>query len=246
VVEREADAPAIAEAEPSAVVERETEAGSIAEGDSAAQVEEDETAAGAAEGASLPVSPAAGSVARDETQEEDAGSPASEPSAEPDAEDKDTPESGAVTDEPDVDFEILPVEDSEDDSDGDDGYEDEEEERPAGFDKRPDVFSWVLAPVMTMAVGPGLAALIGLFVAERTSGYPEVCAAVESTNGCEETLLRMAAQHAVAFLALWVLLWALPWWRGLRAYRIGLAVVTALILIAVPLRLIATIQLGDA
>jgi hypothetical protein len=37
----------------------------------------------------------------------------------------------------------------------------------------------------------------------------------------------------------------MPWWRGLRAYRISLAVVAALILIAVPLRLVATIQLGD-
>jgi hypothetical protein len=82
-------------------------------------------------------------------------------------------------------------------------------------------------------------------VAERTSGYPEVCEPVRLANGCEETLLRMATQHVIVFLFFWLLLWALPWWRGLRAYRVGLAVVTALILIAVPLRLIATIRLGD-
>jgi hypothetical protein len=150
--------------------------------------------------------------------------------------------------EPEPDYEILPLAEAdadEDHDDEDDDYRDDEDEQQAGFDKRPDVFSWIVTPVTTLFVGPGLAASIGLFVAERAKNYPRVCAPVRLANGCEETLLRMAAEHAVAFLFFWLLLWAMPWWRGLRAYRIGLAVVTALILIAVPLRLIASIQVGD-
>ncbi|MEV6849925.1 hypothetical protein [Actinoplanes sp. NPDC051411] len=144
--------------------------------------------------------------------------------------------------EPEPDYEILPLAEADfEDEDGD--YEDDQP--PAGFDKRPDVYNWILTPVTTLVVGPILAAVIGLFVGERATNYPRVCAPVRLANGCEETLLRLGAEHAVAFLFFWLLLWAMPWWRGLRAYRIGLAVVTALILIAVPLRLIASIQVGD-
>jgi hypothetical protein len=87
--------------------------------------------------------------------------------------------------------------------------------------------------------------VVGLFVAEGATDYPSICASVRLDNRCEETVLRMAAQHAVAFLVCWLILWAIPWWRGLRTYRIWLAVATALILVAVPLRLIATIKVGD-
>nr|WP_296066776.1 hypothetical protein [uncultured Actinoplanes sp.] len=34
----------------------------------------------------------------------------------------------------------------------------------------------------------------------------------------------------------------MPWWRGLRPYRIGLAVVITVVLIAVPLRLMGTVD----
>jgi hypothetical protein len=192
---------------------------------------------------------------------EDSARVTAEHVADDDHEDDDHEDAGGS--EPEPDYEILALDEpdgeddyeeddeaSEDDGEDDgeaseDDGEDDGEDRPEGFDKRPDVYHWILTPVTTLVVGPGLAASIGLFVAERATDYPRVCAPVRLANGCEETLLRMATEHAIVFLFFWLLLWVMPWWRGLRAYRIGLAVVAALILIAVPLRLIASIQVGD-
>jgi hypothetical protein len=245
-----------ADAEPVAEAEPDVEAELVADGDApgaeaepvvdGGEQEAEPVAAGAEPGepgdgsdggedGGEPVEAAAEEAAGDETDEGEDGEP------EPDGE-------IVATDEADTGPQWDDEDDEEDEAE-DEGDEDEEEEEedegPEGFDKRPDVFNWILTPVMTLAVGPGLAASGLLFVAEETSGYPRVCASVRLANGCEETLLRMAAEHTIAFLFFWLLLWAPPWWRGLRAYRMGLAVVTALILIAVPLRLVATIRVGD-
>lgn len=59
-------------------------------------------------------------------------------------------------------------------------------------------------------------------------------------NQCEETLLGLATEHVVTFAVGWLLLWAVPWWRGVRRYRYALAVLVALVLIAAPLRLLFT------
>jgi hypothetical protein len=96
------------------------------------------------------------------------------------------------------------------DGDGDGDGEDDEEPRAAGFDRRPDVYSWILVPVATLVLGPAIAASITFFVAESANDYPSICSAVRFENGCEEIILRMTAEHAAAFLVCWVLLWALP------------------------------------
>jgi hypothetical protein len=49
--------------------------------------------------------------------------------------------------------------------------------------------------------------------------------------------------HARFFLAGWLLLWAVPWWRRLRPYRIAAAVVVGLVLVAAPLRLLGSVSL---
>jgi hypothetical protein len=200
-------------------------------------------------------------------------SPAEEPAAEPeDAEPDDAEEPVVEPDEPDTDpgepedeaakpdqadaeaaAEVSdhplvgdwPEEPSSEPFEEDASVDEEDEEpRPAGFDKRTDVYYWILVPMSTLVLGPALAATVMFFVALSARNYPSICAAVRLSNGCEETVLRMAAWHAFAFLVGWVLLWAVPWWRGLRTYRLWFAVALALILIAIPLRLIATIHLG--
>jgi hypothetical protein len=40
------------------------------------------------------------------------------------------------------------------------------------------------------------------------------------------------------FAALWLLLWLVPWWRGLRGPRIGLAIVAGAVLLIAPIRMI--------
>ena len=121
------------------------------------------------------------------------------------------------------------------------GDDEDEEPQAAGLDKRPDVLWWLLTPVLLLVV-PLLTASITFFVAQTETGYPAICRAAAPENGCEETVLGMAALHTLIFLAGWLILWALPWWRGLRKYRIGVAVAITLILLAVPVRLLATVD----
>ncbi|WP_433303062.1 hypothetical protein ACQP2F_10980 [Actinoplanes sp. CA-030573] len=239
-------------------------------GEKAAESAEDEETAAAdaeaGEAAGTAAGEAAGTAAEDEERaeeelaeekaveepaaEEDGGveveretvalaAPETEPEAEPEAEPEPAaafahaPTSGGVRH---VGDETL--------SELDEAEEPEEaEEAPAaGIDRRPDVLSWVLTPVLVLVLGPLLAGAVAVLVATSETGYPALCRSAAADNRCEEVVLRMAGQHAVAFVVGWALVWALPWWRGLRAYRIALGVLVVLLLVAAPLRLVSTMD----
>ncbi|GAA2658416.1 hypothetical protein [Paractinoplanes durhamensis] len=124
----------------------------------------------------------------------------------------------------------------------DDLDEDDFETEPVivGFDRRPDFGWWLGTPIFTLVLAPMLAGVLTFFVSALSAGYPRICLGVEAENGCEEAVLRMAGEHTVVFLALWLGLWALPWWRGLRRYRIVLAAAAFAVLLFAPLRLLGT------
>lgn len=113
-----------------------------------------------------------------------------------------------------------------------------EESRP-GWDRGRDLRGWIATPLVTLVLAPAVAISVGILVAESSGGYPAICDSAAARNGCQETVYAMIAVHARIFLVGWLLLWALPWWRGLRAVRIGAAVVVGAVLIAAPLRLVS-------
>ncbi|GIF21965.1 hypothetical protein BJ973_002290 [Actinoplanes tereljensis] len=122
---------------------------------------------------------------------------------------------------------------------GDEFDEDlDEDEVVTGFDRRPDIAGWLITPIATLLIAPLLAGVLTFFVAEMTDDSPGICRSALADNRCEETVLRMVAQHTFAFLILWVVLWALPWWRGLRWYRVWFAVAATAVLLVAPLRLL--------
>lgn len=112
-----------------------------------------------------------------------------------------------------------------------------EEEKPR-WDRRRDLPGWLATPLVTLLLAPGLAISVGILAAESSTTYPGLCRAAEATNGCEETVFAMFVLHARIFLAGWLLLWAVPWWRGLRRIRIAAAVVFSGVLLAAPVRLV--------
>jgi hypothetical protein len=118
--------------------------------------------------------------------------------------------------------------------------DDPAEETETRLDRNRDTKGWVLTPVLTLLLGPAVAASLSLLVAEDSTSYPGLCDGVAAANGCQEAVTGMFAVHIWIFLAGWLLLWAVPWWRGLRAYRIGFAVLIGLVLLAAPLRLLGS------
>lgn len=109
------------------------------------------------------------------------------------------------------------------------------------IDRHRDVAAWVTTPVVTLLVGPvvgfcTVAALSGL----RTS--PMLIDCTGGDNGCYQGQTSAIAHHVVAFLIGWLLLWCLPWWRGLRRVRILVAVLTVLPLVLLPIRLLGMPQ----
>ena len=113
------------------------------------------------------------------------------------------------------------------------------EEDTRRLDRGRDLRGWLVAPLVTLVLAPALAISIGILVAESSTSYPGICDAAAATNGCEEAVVAMFALHARIFAAGWLLLWALPWWRGLRPYRIGAAIVVGAVLLGAPLRLVS-------
>jgi hypothetical protein len=110
--------------------------------------------------------------------------------------------------------------------------------RTGGLDRRRDLPGWVLTPLVTLVLGPASAAFIGVIMALQGVGSaPVPCEQVAADNGCEELTLGLLGGHAVGFGLLWLLLWLMPWWRGLRAARIWLAVAACAVLILAPLRM---------
>lgn len=108
--------------------------------------------------------------------------------------------------------------------------------------ERSDFLWWLLTPLSVLLFAPLFAVGTTFLVALIDTGYPAICQDAALDNGCEEVVLSMATEHTIAFGIGWLALWALPWRRRLRPYRIALAVVVVLILLAVPLRLLATVD----
>ncbi|NMO52376.1 hypothetical protein HH310_14365 [Actinoplanes sp. TBRC 11911] len=105
-------------------------------------------------------------------------------------------------------------------------------------DRRRDLRGWLLTPAVTLLVAPALTAIVGFLMLADSDAYPRFCYPVVDQNGCEEAVFAMFVLHARIFAAAWLLLWAMPWWRGLRAYRIWLAVAAGAVLLAAPVRLV--------
>jgi hypothetical protein len=121
---------------------------------------------------------------------------------------------------------------------------DDTAEIPIGrLDRRRDLRGWLAPPLVTLVLAPALAISVGILVAESSTGYPAICDASAASNGCQETIFGLFALHARIFLLGWLLLWALPWWRGLRPYRIAGSVAVGAILLAAPLRLVSGVSL---
>jgi len=110
----------------------------------------------------------------------------------------------------------------------------------SGFDRGRDVRGWVVVPLATLVVAPLVAGSLGLLmvIGGGLGEAPSICAARPGQNQCEETTLATLDEHLVLFGALWLLLWLTPWWRGLRAARIVLAVLAGAVLVLAPLRMI--------
>jgi hypothetical protein len=106
-----------------------------------------------------------------------------------------------------------------------------------------DLVGWLLTPIATLVLAPPLTMVLG-FVLFTGSSSPAICHDVAGANGCEERTLGLIGEHGVIFIGLWLLLWVLPWWRSLRRWRIGMAVVAALVLLALPVRM-AIADTGD-
>lgn len=152
----------------------------------------------------------------------DANEPDPEPSPDADAYEPD-PEPGpdADTDELDQDTEAAEI------------------ARVGWLDRRRDLVAWLVTPLVTLIFAPMAAGAVGLFFWQQgdLDKSPAICKAVLADNGCEETTLGMLGEHLVFFGAAWLLLWAVPWWRGLLLPRVALALAVSAILIDVPIQM---------
>jgi hypothetical protein len=110
------------------------------------------------------------------------------------------------------------------------------ETRADGLDRRRDLLGWVLTPLVTLVLGPAVAAAVGILVLLQGDTRAP-CEQSALDNRCEESTLSLLGAHGVLFGLLWLPLWPIPWWRGLRPARIALAVVACGVLVAVPLRM---------
>jgi hypothetical protein len=146
----------------------------------------------------------------------------SEPSPDADAEEQDPePSPDADAEEPDQDTEGAEI------------------ARTGWLDRRRDLGAWLVTPLATLIFAPMAAGALGLFFWQQgdLDKSPAICTAVLADNGCEETTLSMLGEHLVFFGAAWLLLWLVPWWRGLLLPRVALALAVSVILIDVPIQM---------
>jgi uncharacterized membrane protein len=108
----------------------------------------------------------------------------------------------------------------------------------AGLDRRRDLRGWLITPLLALLLAPAATASVGVLIAKYSTAYPRFCAKVLAENRCEETIAAIVVTHARIFAAGLLLLLVIPWWRGLRPYRIWLAVMAGAVLVAAPLRLV--------
>jgi hypothetical protein len=129
------------------------------------------------------------------------------------------------------------------DDEGDEELE-EFEERGWGLarwttDRRRDLLAYIAVPVVTLFAAPMLVIFWGIVILGSGNGAPSMCDEVRAVNGCEELTWSLIRAHVLGFLGLWALLWALPWWRGLRQPRVMLALASGAVLFVALLRMAA-------
>ncbi|MFC7549032.1 hypothetical protein [Plantactinospora sp. GCM10030261] len=114
---------------------------------------------------------------------------------------------------------------------------------PVGWlkDRRRDLAGWLVTPLLTLVAAPVVACMAGVLASFRDGSLsqPALCREALADNRCEETTLGVIGGHVVIAGALWLLLWMIPWWRGLRTPRILLAVAATVVLALLPVRLVA-------
>ncbi|MBB4752310.1 hypothetical protein [Actinoplanes lobatus] len=108
-----------------------------------------------------------------------------------------------------------------------------------GADRRRDLLAYICVPLVTLFAAPALVLFSGIVILGSSTDSPAICDEVRAVNGCEEVTWDVIGTHLLGFLALWALLWALPWWRGLRTPRVLLALTAGFFLFAGLLRLAA-------
>lgn len=109
------------------------------------------------------------------------------------------------------------------------------------MDRRRDLAGWLVTPLFTLVAAPVLACIAGVLatLAAENNAPPALCAETKAYNMCEESILGAAGLHVVISAGMWLLLWVLPWWRGLRTLRVVLAVAATVVLVLLPLRMAA-------
>jgi hypothetical protein len=107
------------------------------------------------------------------------------------------------------------------------------------LDRRRDLAGWLLTPLITFVVAPLTAGVVGMFVwlVGSFGRTPAICESALADNGCEETTYGILGEHIIIFATMWLLLWVVPWWRGLRPLRVLVAIVAFAVLIAMPIRM---------
>ncbi|MEV6811155.1 hypothetical protein [Micromonospora sp. NPDC051296] len=98
-----------------------------------------------------------------------------------------------------------------------------------------------MTPLFTLVAAPVLACIAGVLASlgNNATRTPALCAKAVADNMCEETTLGVIGGHVVISGAIWLLLWVIPWWRGLRTLRVLLAVVATVVLVLLPVRMAA-------
>ncbi|MEV0398407.1 hypothetical protein [Polymorphospora rubra] len=108
-------------------------------------------------------------------------------------------------------------------------------------DRRRDLAGWLVTPLFTLVAAPVLACIVGVLanLGNDAMHTPALCEKAMANNMCEETTLGVIGGHAVVSGAMWLLLWVIPWWRGLRTLRVLLAVAATVVLALLAVRLAA-------
>ncbi|WP_156312972.1 hypothetical protein [Micromonospora sp. HK10] len=111
--------------------------------------------------------------------------------------------------------------------------------RSGWLDRRRDLRGWLLTPLTTLVVAPVTAGAVAMvmLVGGAFDGTPALCEPAVGENRCEEVTLGMLGEHVVLAAAVWLLLWLVPWWRGLRKLRLLLAIIVCAVLVAAPIRM---------
>ncbi|RLP87670.1 hypothetical protein EAD89_18405 [Micromonospora sp. BL4] len=106
------------------------------------------------------------------------------------------------------------------------------------MDRRRDLAGWLVTPLFTLVAAPVLACFAGVLGSlGDKNGPPALCEEAMAENMCEEASLGVIGGHVVISSAMWLLLWVIPWWRGLRTVRVLLAVAATVVLVLLPVRM---------